>query len=975
MYRQKKHEEETVYDKIILWLFFRIERGKSMRNLKNTEILTLNINSGINVTEEDVRQAVNEDIKNYLLSNYNKSITFQNEVKTKNNSYIDSKYGDFLIEYKKPTLKIGEKERTQLFSYLESLNEDSWGILTNGSVMEIYHYSFLDNQYVLNENYSGQLNEEQFKYICNVLSNKDQKILTKLNIIEHFGVQKNKNIIKRIYQLLSDSDNNKTKLLYKEWQKLFHISESEDKFDLEKKQEIVDFYESVLDSSIDDITKTYKALFSIQTYYAIVTKIILYKLILNEKSKPLVRKRFLKTLFIELEDNSFFRKNNIVNLVDGDFFSWYLDEFEEKEFEYFFNLISDLTTVKTDKINLLFITFYENIFPFHVRHAMGEYYTPFYLADKIVSKSLEIANIANPSILDPTCGSGIFLMSAISRGYKKIYGIDINPLSVLTSKINYLLNNFDLSNKIEIPIYLGDSTYLPVIRTVNGIVCFEYELLTSIKEFPKVQFLFPEDIVKENRFFEILDEIEVSIVNKNKKQSIEIIKSYRNFHYSDLSNYYNSLLDDLYYLEELNLNSIWLKIIGNYLKSGSLRDVDIIVGNPPWVKWSNLPENYKENIKEKCRLDGVFSRDTNVGGVDLNISALIAHVSIRDRLNIDGVLGFIMPDSILFNKSFEGFRDMKTSDNQNFYLVEVERWNNKTERPFDPVSIDFSEYYFSFNKVKDIKVFDRKRNLETQAFMIDSGFNNHYLICTPDDFEIIKDVLGRNSIVFRSGLGLPKGGHYLLEFKKEINDKEAEFFRYKRFGSTVKLSSETIILEKDLVFPFIKSDQIDDNTIEFAKTYCLFPYHYGSRHPMELDYLRDNYPKFYNYYMSDEVQRSINTSSTYNDRIQSNKIKTGIFRVGDYTYGDNYLATRDNTKSVFSIISRIKTHWGDEKIPLFDGHVNYTSLNENGLPLTEDEMKRYFKFFTKQAVKLYVKYASDSRSISGRLYNDINLNG
>jgi hypothetical protein len=125
--------------------------------------------------------------------------------------------------------------------------------------------------------------------------------------------------------------------------------------------------------------------------------------------------------------------------------------------------------------------------------------------------------------------------------------------------------------------------------------------------------------------------------------------------------------------------------------------------------------------------------------------------------------------------------------------------------------------------------------------------------------------------------------------------------------------------------------------------------------------------------MSEEVQKSINSSSSYNDRIQSNKIATGIIRVGTYTYSDNYLATRDNSKSVFSKVDRIKTAWGAMKIPIFDGHVKYVSLNEKGIPLSNEEMNNYFNLFTRPAVKLYIKYSADPRSISGRLYNDISL--
>jgi hypothetical protein len=125
--------------------------------------------------------------------------------------------------------------------------------------------------------------------------------------------------------------------------------------------------------------------------------------------------------------------------------------------------------------------------------------------------------------------------------------------------------------------------------------------------------------------------------------------------------------------------------------------------------------------------------------------------------------------------------------------------------------------------------------------------------------------------------------------------------------------------------------------------------------------------------MTPKIQNSINTSSTYNKRIQNTLFDVGIFRVGEYTYSDWFLATRDNTKSLFSIVGWLETPWGEKKLPLFDGHINYVSRNSNGDAINYDEIKRIFKIFTKKGVKLYIKNSSDSRSISGRLYNDINL--
>lgn len=128
-------------------------------------------------------------------------------------------------------------------------------------------------------------------------------------------------------------------------------------------------------------------------------------------------------------------------------------------------------------------------------------------------------------------------------------------------------------------------------------------------------------------------------------------------------------------------------------------------------------------------------------------------------------------------------------------------------------------------------------------------------------------MLGHNDLVFRSGVNLIKGGHYLLlSFKQKISDKISEFYIFERQGSHIRLYDKTIRLETEIVYPFIKSENIVEKEIEQTKFYCIFPYPYGSKEPYSLEKLRSYYPLFYKYFMSIEVQNSLSTQSKYNRR-------------------------------------------------------------------------------------------------------------
>lgn len=162
---------------------------------------------------------------------------------------------------------------------------------------------------------------------------------------------------------------------------------------------------------------------------------------------------------------------------------------------------------------------------------------------------------------------------------------------------------------------------------------------------------------------------------------------------------------------------------------------------------------------------------------------------------------------------------------------------------------------------------------------------------------------------------------------------------------------EDICLETDIVYPFIKAPDIKDSEILASKYYCIFPYTHGAKEPMDLNTIRNQYPLFYQYFMKTDIQNAINDSSAYNKRIQNNSFDIGIFRVGDYTWSDYFLATRDSTKSMFAIIEKLYTPWGETKQPLFDGHINYVSRDSNGNPLTKGVIESMFNAFTKSGVK------------------------
>jgi hypothetical protein len=91
-----------------------------------------------------------------------------------------------------------------------------------------------------------------------------------------------------------------------------------------------------------------------------------------------------------------------------------------------------------------------------------------------------------------------------------------------------------------------------------------------------------------------------------------------------------------------------------------------------------------------------------------------------------------------------------------------------------------------------------------------------------------------------------------------------------------------------------------------------------------------------------------------------------LARVGDYSFGDCFVAFRDNTKWQACVVSSIKTAWGELKRPCFQNHAVTMSQDLNGKFITKDEAHYICAILNAPIVKKYLYNSSDSRSFKIR---------
>ncbi|MHA2182953.1 MAG: N-6 DNA methylase, partial [Promethearchaeota archaeon] len=157
-----------------------------------------------------------------------------------------------------------------------------------------------------------------------------------------------------------------------------------------------------------------------------------------------------------------------LNILELEYFKPFFSISERENLTLFTKLIMQIINIlfnPTFPPEYLFDFITQNLIPPILKHSSGEYYTPPFLVKKMVEESYSLGE----TVLDPCCGSGNFIVGLVKHilskdisnkdkleAINRIYGFDINPISIFTSKINllYLLKE-EISN-IKLNFYVID---------------------------------------------------------------------------------------------------------------------------------------------------------------------------------------------------------------------------------------------------------------------------------------------------------------------------------------------------------------------------------------------------------------------------------------------------------------------------------------------------------------------------------------
>jgi len=452
---------------------------------------------------------------------------------------------------------------------------------------------------------------------------------------------------------------------------------------------------------------------------------------------------------------------------------------------------------------------------------------------------------------------------------------------------------------VEIPIYLADSLLVETKTTLTGAA---YVIRTSAGTFE-----IPKEIVDKGELGELLFHIEDRLkYDYTPEQFIDYLKE-KGFEFKDeVFSMIEGLYSVFYELEKAGKDKIWTSIIRNAFAPLLKGKFDYVVGNPPWINWESLPEDYRARSKSLWDLYGLL-KVVGRGAFKREIASLFVARSLDRFVKNMGKLAFLVPFTVFKTRAGAGFREflargkpannipcktLKIHDLVTLYpfegavnraaMVIVEKegktifpipcivWHNPKSRGVDP-ELDL----------------DVVKTITSRFEMIflpieENRFESPWMQITKKAYEGIKKILGGNKR-YRAYEGVKTALNqvYWVEILNETPN--GLLIRNPVLpGQKKKVGVIEAVIEKDLVYPLVRGRGVKKWQFALEFSQIIVP-HTRDGKPINEPEMKIKFPETYSYFKNFEKELKKRAIKPF----LGNRSKSPFYRldnIGSYTF-------------------------------------------------------------------------------------------
>ena len=410
---------------------------------------------------------------------------------------------------------------------------------------------------------------------------------------------------------------------------------------------------------------------------------------------------------------------------EADFFDWVLEA--EGGADLVMRIARQVNRFRLRDISVdILKALYESLIDPETRHDLGEYYTPDWLAARMVAAVVD--KPLEQRVMDPACGSGTFLFHAVRavlsaaeasgmhpteavlRATRQIAGIDIHPVAVIFARVTYLLALMPALREghpgsLPLPVYLGDALQWNLARLgeegrqpdmfadAGTLEVFVPEV--TVNDEPRrlaaATLNFPAAVASDAGLFDSV--LNTMIEFGARSRSVADFGAWMQ-RMSAIAKDDREVLQETYELmsrlQNEGRNHIWGYVARNLARpvwlSSEGQKADVVVGNPPWLAYRHMRGVYQDRYRAEARAAKVWWSGRGTSGNDLSAYFFLRAALLYMREN--GRIALVMPHAAMSRRAYKRFRrgEAARSGNVECWLRITDAWAFGSEvSPLFPV--------------------------------------------------------------------------------------------------------------------------------------------------------------------------------------------------------------------------------------------------------------------------------------------------
>jgi hypothetical protein len=471
------------------------------------------------------------------------------------------------------------------------------------------------------------------------------------------------------------------------------------------------------------------ALFLQHTYLAVVAKAVAWAALIETPAQNAE----------DLLHGAAFTDAGISGQSEPDFFDWPLADLPDGEAgaagkDLMLRISRHVNRFRLRDIRMdILKALYESLIDPDTRHDLGEYYTPDWLAARMVAATVDAP--LEQRVMDPACGSGTFLFhlvravlaaaetaglppaAAARKAVDKVAGIDIHPVAVIFARVTYLLAlmpalRAEHPGDITLPVYLGNALQWDLTQPADkgdqpDFLASDEMLEIFVpaieatepqpQRLPPATLRFPTAVAADALLFDRILNNMIRFGERSESSANFAAWMDREAAASPaclLRQADRLVLRETYgvmrRLQGEGRNHIWGYVAHNLARpvwlASEAQKADVVIGNPPWVSYRYMSGAFKKRFRNECHAAGLW-----VGGKVATQQDLAGYFHLRAAslyLRRTGRMALVMPYAALSRQAWALFRkaEVKRAGQVEFRLRFTAAWTFGPEvQPLFPV--------------------------------------------------------------------------------------------------------------------------------------------------------------------------------------------------------------------------------------------------------------------------------------------------